>query len=99
MDVKTIFLHDDLEEDIYMTQLKGFIEKDNEELVCRLNKSLYGLKQASRYWYKRFDSFIVSLGFDRLEADHCAYFYDYDDGSFCILLLYIDNMVVVGNSS
>ena len=53
----------------------------------------------SRYWYKRFDSFIVSLGFDRLEADHCTYFYDYDDESFCILLLYVDDILIVGNSS
>ena len=40
----------------------------------------------------------MSLGFDRLEADHCAYFCSYDDGSFCILLLYVDDMIVTGNS-
>lgn len=40
----------------------------------------------------------MSLGFDKLEVDYCAYFYEYDDGSFCILLLYVDNMVVAGNS-
>ena len=46
LDVKTTFLHGDLEEEICMEQLEGFEEPDKEHLVCRLNKSLYGLKQA-----------------------------------------------------
>ena len=56
--VKTAFLHGDLEEEIYMTQPCGFkvVGKDNH--VCRLIKSLYGLKQSPRQWYKRFDQFI-----------------------------------------
>ncbi|KAK9127709.1 hypothetical protein Syun_016506 [Stephania yunnanensis] len=98
LDVKTAFLHGDLDEEIFMTQTEGFIEEKKKNLVCRLNKSLYGLKQAPRCWYKRFDSFIVSLGFHRCEADHCAYFYDCKDGYFCILLLYVDDMIVAGNS-
>jgi len=58
LDLKTAFLHGDLEEGIYMSQLMGFktVRKDN--MVCKLKKSLYGLKQSSRQWYKRFDSFI-----------------------------------------
>ncbi|GKV24632.1 hypothetical protein SLEP1_g34217 [Rubroshorea leprosula] len=98
LDVKTAFLHGDLNEEIYMTQPEGFVEENNRSLVCRLNKSLYGLKQAPRCWYKQFDSFIVSLGFHRCEADHCAYFCDYNDGCFCILLLYVDDMIIAGNS-
>jgi len=64
LDVKTAFLHGELEEEIYMLQPEGFKEKEN--LVCRLNKSLYGLKKAPRCWYKRFDSFIISLRYNKL---------------------------------
>ena len=51
MDVKTSFLHGDLEEEIYMKQPEGFMVKGKKELVCRLKKSLYGLKQSPRMWY------------------------------------------------
>jgi len=64
--------------------------------VCRLNKSLYGLKQALRYWYKRFDSFIISLGYNKLNVDPCAYFKRFDESDYTILLLYVDNMLVAG---
>ena len=66
LNVKTVFFHGELEEEIYMLQPEGFAEKGKENLVCRLNKSLYGLKQAPRCWYKRFDSFIMSLGYNKL---------------------------------
>ncbi|KAH9726513.1 Integrase catalytic domain-containing protein [Citrus sinensis] len=96
LDVKTAFLHGELEEEIYMLQPEGFAETGNENLVCRLNKSLYGLKQAPRYWYKRFDSFISSLGYNRLSSDHCAYYKKFEDNDFIILLLYVDDMLVAG---
>jgi ATP-binding cassette subfamily B (MDR/TAP) protein 1 len=63
LDVKTAFLHGELEEEIYMDQPDGFIVPGKENYVCKLKKSLYGLKQSPRQWYKRFDSFMLSHGF------------------------------------
>ncbi|GJS34883.1 retrovirus-related pol polyprotein from transposon TNT 1-94 [Tanacetum coccineum] len=96
LDVKFAFLHGNLEEEIYMLQPEGFNQKGKENLVCRLNKSLYGLKQASRCWYKRFDSFIRNLEYNRLHADPCAYFNRFGNDDFIILLLYVDDMLVAG---
>nr|GEW83047.1 Gag-Pol polyprotein [Tanacetum cinerariifolium] len=96
LDVKTAFLYRNLEEEIYMLQPEGFKQKGKENLVCKLNKSLYGLKQTPRYWYKRFDSFIRSLEYNRLHADPCAYFKRFGNNDFIILLLYVDDMLVAG---
>ena len=63
MDVKSAFLHGDLEEAIYMKQPEGFI--DDPSLVCRLRKSLYGLKQALRAWYSKIDALLISQNFER----------------------------------
>ncbi|KAE8674058.1 hypothetical protein F3Y22_tig00111769pilonHSYRG00329 [Hibiscus syriacus] len=81
MDVKTAFLHGDLEEQIYMRQPEGFTQPGNEHLVCRLKKSLYGLKQSPRQWYKRFDSYMIKIGYNRCEYDCCVYVKSLDDGS------------------
>ena len=63
MDVKTTFLHGDLNEEIYMKQPAGFSVKGKKELVCQLKKSLYGLKQSPRMWYQKFNTYIQGLGF------------------------------------
>ena len=63
MDVKTAFLNANLEEDIYMQQPEEFITGRKENLVCKLQKSIYGLKQASRSWNIRFDQAVKSYGF------------------------------------
>jgi hypothetical protein len=96
LDVKTTFLHGDLEEEIYMEQPEGFIEKGRENLVCRLKKSLYGMKQAPCQWYKKFDSFMLDHGFKRLNEDHCVYIKRDKNDNFIVLLLYVDDMLIVG---
>ena len=65
MDVKSSFLHGDLEEEIYMKQPEGFI--DYSSLVYRLRKSLYGLKEAPRAWYSKMDAFLISQKFKRFK--------------------------------
>ena len=97
LDVKMAFLHSDLEEDIYMIQPEGFIIQGQKNLICKLKKSLYGIKQVLRQWYKKFDSFMHRIRFKRCEADHCYYVKSFDN-SYIILLLYVDDMLIVGSS-
>ena len=93
--MKTTFLHDDLEEDLYMIQPEWFIVQGQENLVCKLRKNLCGLKQAPRQWYKKFDSFMHRIGFKRCEVDHYCYVKSFDN-SYIILLLYVDDMLIAG---
>lgn len=74
LDVKTAFLHGTLNKEIYMTQPDGFKVPGCENWACKLSKSLYGLKQSPRQWYKHFDSFIKEQKYTPDQYDHCVYF-------------------------
>lgn len=91
-DIKTAFLHGNLEEDIYMQQPEGF--QDGTRRVCKLLKSLYGLKQAPRCWTEHFREFIESLGFVQSEADPCLYVY-VNGEERAYLALFVDDGVIV----
>lgn len=97
LDVKTAFLHGNLEEKIYMKQPPGFIDKSHPDYVCLLNKSLYGLKQSPRQWNKRFDTFICSIGFKKSNFDACLY-YLFEGNDSVFVLLYVDDMLLISNS-
>ena len=73
MDVVTAFLNGELEEDIYMEQSEGFVVEGQETLVCKLNNSLYGLKQSPRCWNSTRDKQLKLMGFANSCADHCVY--------------------------
>ena len=96
LDVKTMFLHNNLKEEVYMQQLEGFVKKGKENLVCRLKKRLYGLKQDPRLWYQKCDSLITNHGYHKTHVDHCVFVKKFDGGDFLILLLYVDDMLIVG---
>jgi len=98
MDVMTAFLHGDLEEEIYMEQPKEFLVKGKEDYVCKLKKSLYGLKQALRQWYLKFDSVMGERGYKRSSSDHCVYFNRFSGDDFIVFLLYVDNILIVGKN-
>ena len=83
MDVKTVFLNGNLEEEIYMTQLEGFIAKNQEHMVCKLKRSIYGLKQTSRLWNTRFDQAIKSFGFEQNLDEPCVYKRHRDTSTLC----------------
>jgi len=96
MDVKTILVHGDLEEEICMKRPEGFAVKGKKELVYKLNKSLYGLKQSLGMWYQKVDTFILGLGFASNKADHCLYFKLIGD-HVIYLVLNVDDILLVGN--
>ena len=98
LDVKTTFLHGNLEEEIYTQQPHGYEVKWKEKLVCRLKKSLYGLKQGPRQWYLKFDKFMSEQGYTRCHFRHCVYIKTKNDGSYIILLIYLDDMLVAGSN-
>ncbi|KAL9250580.1 Retrovirus-related Pol polyprotein from transposon TNT 1-94-like protein [Drosera capensis] len=93
LDVKTTFLHGDLDEDIYMVQTEGYQIAGKKNLVCKLTKNLYGLKQAPRQWYLKFDNFMSSSGYKKSDLDPCCYWRHFGS-SYIILLLYVDDMLV-----
>ena len=73
MDVKTSFLNGELEEEVYMKEPERFFSGQGEHLVCKLKKSIYKLKQASRQWYLKFHDVISSFGFEDYIMDQCIY--------------------------
>lgn len=102
MDVKTAFLQGDLDEEIYMKQPDGYINKKKPNHVCKLNKSIYGLKQAARCWNHAIDSFLKSEGYKNSSADSCLYIKSVKQRNgkvdFIILALYVDDILLFSNN-
>lgn len=99
LDVKTTFLHGDLEEEIYLEQHEKFKVQGKEGLVCKLKKSLHGFKQTLKQWYIKFDSFIEAHGYSKTTFDHCVFVKKLFNDDFIILLLYVDGMLIVGHDT
>jgi hypothetical protein len=98
LDVKNAFLHGTLTETVYCYQPTGFVDADRPDLVCRLNRSLYGLKQASRAWYSHFASYLASIGFVEAKSDTFLFIYRRDNDTV-YLLLYIDDIVLTASNA
>ena len=96
MDVKTAFLNGNLNEDIYMQQPEGFKTKGKEHMVCKLQRSIYGLKQASRSWNIKFDQAITSFGFEKSPDEPCVY-KRIQAHKVVFLVLYVDDILLIGN--
>jgi hypothetical protein len=97
LDVKNAFLHGTLDETVYCVQPAGFVDSSRPDHVYRLNKSLYGLKQASRAWYSRFATHILSLGFVSAKSDTSLFIYQHGHDTI-YLLLYVDDIVLTTSS-
>ena len=96
MDVKTAFINSNLEEEIYMIQPEGFIAKNQEHMVCKLKRSIYGFKQASRSWNIRFDQAIKLFGFEQ-NLDEPRVYKRHQDKVVMFLVLYVDDILLIGN--
>jgi len=95
MDVKTAFLQGNLKEEVYMEQPHGLEKKGEEAKVCKLKKSIYGLKQSPRAWYERLEMELRSWGFKRFESDHSV-FVRGNGQDQVILAVYVDDLIISG---
>uniref|UniRef100_A0A2N9HEH7 Integrase catalytic domain-containing protein n=1 Tax=Fagus sylvatica TaxID=28930 RepID=A0A2N9HEH7_FAGSY len=96
-DVKNAFLHGDLEEEVYMDFPPGFSTSSESGKVCRLRKSLYGLKQSPRAWFGRFTHSMRKYGYHQSQSDHTLFLKHSNEGKVTALIVYVDDIVVTGN--
>jgi hypothetical protein len=93
LDVNNAFLHGDLQEDVYMSIPDGVIAGPNQ--VFKLQKSLYGLKQASRKWYEKLTSLLLQEGYQKSTSDYSLFTLTHG-ADFTALLVYVDDVIVAG---
>ena len=97
MDVKNAFLHNELQEEVYVEQPPGYVDAGHPDYVCRLRKALYGLKQAPRAWHERIADYLMHIGFHISHADHSLYVCKSDVG-IVLITIYVDDLIIVGDS-
>jgi len=97
MDVKNVFLHGDLQEEVYMEQPLGYVDQTHPNLVCRLKEALYGLKRAPRAWSNKIGQYIVTSGFQTSNADFSLYVKKTDHG-IVVIVIYVDDLIITGDS-
>ena len=97
VDVETTFLHEDLDEEIYIEQSPFFVDPKNPHHVCKLKKSLYGLRQSPRMWHLKLHTYLESIGFKRLEAKPNLYI-SKEGKTFILLGVYVDDLPIASNS-
>ena len=97
MDMKTTFLNGELIEEVYMIQSEGFTFTD-ESKVCKLQRSIYGLKQASRSWNMHFDKVIKMYGFIKNGEEPCIY-KRINGPAVLLFILYMDDILLIENIS
>jgi hypothetical protein len=95
-DVPTAFLKGELQEEVWMEQPEGYQEGNSKEFCCKLLKTLYGLKQSPREWFKVMKSFLLSLEFIQCQADPCIY---YKPGNQLFVGVYVDDIITIGKGN
>ena len=96
LDIKNVFLHGDLVEEVYMEQPLGFVAQGEIGRVCHLRKSLYGLKQSPRTWFGKFSEVIEKFGMQKSKSDHFG-FYRNSQAGIILLIVYVDDIIITGD--
>lgn len=97
LDIKNAFLNGELEEEVYMKIPPGLESPSNSNMVCRLRKSLYGLKQSPRAWFDRLTKVVKQDGFVQCQADHTMFVKHSVDGKIALFIVYVDDIVITGD--
>ena len=97
LDVKNAFLNGDLTEEVYMDIPLVFETKATMNKVCKLKKSLYGLKQSPRAWFDRFNKTVKKYGYSQCQADHTLFIKHSTKGKLAILIVYVDDIILTGD--
>jgi hypothetical protein len=98
LDIKNAFLHGDLQEEVYMEIPPGLASAETEGKVCRLKKSLYGLKQSPRAWFDRFRKAVCEMGYGQCNGDHTVFF-RHSNQKITILAVYVDDIIITGDDA
>ena len=96
LDIKNVFLHGDLAEEVYMEQPAGFVAQGEIGRVFRLRKSLYGLKQSPRAWFGKFSEVVEKFDMRKSKSDHSAFHRNSQVG-IILLVVYVDDIIVTEN--
>lgn len=96
VDINNTFLNGKLEEEVFMSQPEGFVDKTNPTFVCKLEKALYGFKQAPRAWYEKLKKILLEWKFTKSKADSSLFFY-MNQRQVIFALVYVDDIVITGN--
>ena len=97
LDVKSAFLHGELNEEVFVKQPCGYVQKGNEQKVYKLNKALYGLKQAPCAWYSRIEAYFMKEVFEKCDYEHTLFIKTNKEGKVLIVSLYFDDLIFTGN--
>ena len=97
MDVKTALLNENLKEEVYISQPERFVSSERANQVRKLNRSIYGLKQASRSWNIHFDETVKSFGFIKNIDELCVH-KKISGSAIIFLILYVDDILFIENN-
>ncbi len=97
MDIRNVFLHGDLQEEVYMEQPPSYVDQTHPNLVCRLKKALYGLKQALKVWSNKIGQYLVTSEFQTSNVDFSLYVKKTDHG-IVVIIIYVDDLIIIRDS-